>query len=220
MTKIRLWLVLTAVAVVAVLAGGWLLLISPKRAEADDLRAETVATEQQITTLRGRLAELQEKQANLPAQQAALDAISKQIPGEPALPALIRALTNAGRSSGVDLASIAPGAPTALAPVGATAGAAATTPIVVIPLTLTAKGTYTQVQQFVSRLETLQRAVLVRGFQLDAAASGEGAAADAAGGLQLTVDGQVFTSVVTAGSSTTGAGASPPAGTTSGTGAS
>jgi Tfp pilus assembly protein PilO len=190
MTKTRLWLVLTAVAVVAVLAGGWFLLVSPKRDEAGDLRAQTASTEQQIAVLRGRLDQLRAQQADLPAQQAVLEQISKQIPTDPALPALIRALTKAARSSGVDLASMQPSAPAPLAPVGTTTGTAAT-PIQVIQLAVTAQGTYAQVQQFVSRLETLQRAFLVRGFQLAPKSDG------GANALQLTVDGQVFTAAAT-----------------------
>ncbi|MDQ1677571.1 MAG: hypothetical protein QOC93_2715 [Actinomycetota bacterium] len=213
MTKTRLWLVLTAVVVVAVLAGGWFLLVSPKRAEANDLRAQTLSTEQQVTALRGKLADLKEKQANLPAQQAALDAISKQIPSDPALPALIRALTIAGRNSGVDLTDIAPAAPTALAPVPGAAGTTAATPINVISLVVSAKGNYTQVQQFVSRLEGLQRAFLVKGFQLGAVAAATGTGSGTGGGeLQLTVTGEVFTSAATAAAATT-------AGATSGAGA-
>jgi type IV pilus assembly protein PilO len=215
MTKTRLWLLLTAVVVVAVLAGGWFLLVSPKRAEAADLGAQTAATEQQISALRSKLTELQDKQRNLPAQQAALEAISKQIPSDPALPALIRALTNAGRSSGVDLMNIAPGAPAPLGAVGGTTGTAAATqsPINVITVTVAAKGSYNQVQQFVQRLESLQRAFLVQGFQL-APDTAAGSSGTASGDLLLTVNGQVFTS---AGPSATAA--ANTAGGTTGTGA-
>jgi Tfp pilus assembly protein PilO len=209
MTKTRLWLILTAVVVVAVLVGGWFLLISPNRAEAADLRDQTAATEQQISMLRGTLAELQEMQKNLPAQQAALEAISKQIPSDPALPALIRALTNAGRTSGVDVTNIAPSAPTPLSVIPAAGGTttATSTQITVIPLTVTAKGTYTQVQQFVQRLESLQRAFLVQGFQLDPAGGSTAGGSSGTDDLQLTVNGQVFTSVATATAGTGSTGA-------------
>jgi type IV pilus assembly protein PilO len=215
MTKTRLWLVLTAVGVVAVLAGGWFLLVSPKRAEANDLRAETGTTEQQISVLRGRLAELRDKQASLPAQQAALDAISKKIPSDPALPALIRALTIAGRNSGVDLTSISPGPPVQ-PPTAPVAGgtAAAATPITSIPLVISATGTFTQVQQFVSRLESLQRAFLVLQFQLGTnESSGAAGSGSTSGPLTLAITGQVFTSGTTA----TAAGGSAATGATNGT---
>jgi type IV pilus assembly protein PilO len=217
MTKTRLWLVLTAVGVVAVLAGGWFLLVSPKRAEANDLRAETAATEQQVSVLRSRLAELREKQANLPAQQAALEAISKQIPSDPAQPAMIRALTNAARTSGIKLISIAPGQPGPLAPVPATGGSAANaTQINSIQLTLSAKGTYTQVQQFIQRLESLQRAFLVQGFQVSAGGDTAAGSGSTSSDLALSVAGQVFTSVATAATPAT-TGGSAATGATNGT---
>ena len=134
MDKLKQWVALTVVGCMAVLAAGWFLLISPKKAEAADLVAQTATQEATNDGLRTQLEVLKAQAKDLPKKQAELARVQAKIPDNPALPTLIRALTSAASASGVELVSVTPGAPVAVAaavtatpptPVPAAEGAAA-----------------------------------------------------------------------------------------------
>lgn len=115
MDKLKQWVALTVVAVLAIVAAGWFLLVSPKRAEAVDLRAQVDSQVSANLALRGQIAMLKSQAKSLPQKQAKLAAVAAKIPDNPALPSLIRALTVAAEDAGVELISLAPTAPVAVA---------------------------------------------------------------------------------------------------------
>lgn len=217
MDKVKQWVALTAFLVMAVLAAGWFLLVSPQNAQAADLTAQADSQKAASATLRGQLAVLVEQAEQLPQQQAELAAVAAKIPGEASLPTLIRALTDAAQASGVELVSVAPGAPTpvttaastavtakatagatAVAPAAVGAPAAATGTLAAVPVTLSAAGGFYQVEQFLAALEDLPRAFRVSGLTVvpgaDPVASKSATAADTTSGKALitTITGQVF----------------------------
>jgi len=220
MSVTRKWSLLAAVLVLAILAAGWFLLVSPRRGEAASLREKSVSQEEANARLLQQLSVLKAQQADLPAQRADLAVMRQQIPSNPALPTLIRNLTAAGRKVGVSIDTMAPAVPVPVvlaqpvAPVVTTttteAGteAAAGTPVPVVPpapslfqvpLTLNVTGSYFELEQFINRLEKLRRSYLVTGFtvsEANGAASTDGASAaanaPAAGDLTLALQGRVF----------------------------
>ena len=219
MTKMRQWSLLAGLAVVAVLAAGWFLLISPKRGEASDLRDQTATQEQQNQQLQLRLEQLKAQAKDLPAQQAKLADFHLRIPDNPALPTLVRDLTKATKAAGTDLVSLAPGQPAALTPAAATqpvapssgtttgqaagAAASASSPLFAVPVQLHVTGTYPQVELFINQLEGLKRSFLVTGFQIgpdQKAASGSTTSGDTSSDrtLDLQLDGRVFVAPTTA----------------------
>jgi len=190
MSKTRQWALLTAVACLAVLAAGWVLVIKPQRADASRLRTQTAGVESHSAQLRSQVDQLRQEQKDLPAVQKLLSQIATKIPDNPALPTLIRQLSAAADGAGVTLVSLAPGQPTvAQAPVaGATTSGAATTssaaapaasPLATIPLTIQVQGTYFNVEQLFAAVESLSRAMLVSGFTM-APAGGQAATGSAA----------------------------------------
>jgi len=185
MGKAKQWIALTAVGVLAVLAASWFLLISPKRTEAADIRDLTAQQVSQNSGLQAQLVRLKQQASELPKKQAELAAVAAKIPDNPALPALVRALTKAADEAGVELVSMAPGTPTDVAveaavpatPVAGGATSAASSPkaptsrstastaaaasagrLQSIALNLQVVGGYFQIEQFVDRLEALSRA--------------------------------------------------------------
>lgn len=179
MSKSRQWATLTAVVCLAVLAAGWFLVIKPQRAHASQLRSQADGVKAQSAQLQTQVAQLRQQQKDLPAQQKLLSQIATKIPDNPALPALIRQLSAAADGAGVNLVSLAPSAPTmAAATAGAATPAAAraaagAAPLATIPLAIGIQGSYFNVEQFFSAVESLNRAMLVTGFSL---APGAGAA--------------------------------------------
>lgn len=193
MDKLKQWVALTMLGCLAITAAGWFLLVSPKRAEAEQLRADTDSQEQANATLRTQLEVLQTQAKDLPKKQADLARVAAKIPDNPALPALIRALTAASTSAGVQLISVTPGTPVlvepaaapapgaapAAAPVPADPAAAPAAPgdpaaapaspvgsLAGIPLAINVVGGYFEVAQFMASLEELPRALRVTNLAL------------------------------------------------------
>jgi len=185
MTKMRQWTLLAAVAALAILAGGWFLMVSPQRSKASDLRSQVDAQLSTNQGLQSQLTALQAQHKDVPKVQAQLSKLAVQMPDNPGLPGLIRQLSAAADDAGVDLVSLAPAAPqlqtTSTAAVAASGAAAAAAPatsassaaatarttgssvgrLAAIPVTINVNGGYFQIEQFLSNLEALKRSLLV-----------------------------------------------------------
>ena len=173
MDKLKQWIALTVVGVLAVLAGGWFLLVSPKHSDAAALRSQAAQQVSANASLQTQLAMLKAQAKNLPAQQAKLAAVAAKIPDNPALPSLVRALTKAADQTGVELVSLAPSQPipvaggataTAVAPGGAAPVSGSAGQLQSIGLVLNVVGGYFQVEQFLDSVENLSRAMKVTNF--------------------------------------------------------
>src|SRR5436309_1136691 len=118
MSKIQQWVALTLLGVLAAFAGGWFLLISPKKADAAKVRTEKTSVQSQVAQLQSQLSVLKAQAADLPKRQARLAQIRHQMPETPELPALVRNLAAAADSAGVDLVSLTPSVPAPVNVVG------------------------------------------------------------------------------------------------------
>jgi len=182
MDKMRQWTLLTVVGIVAVLGAGWFFAVSPQRHHAADLRSQAAAKESANAQLRQRVAQLEQQKEGLPAQQRRLNEIATKVPDNPALPALIRQLSAAATGAGVDLVSLSPAQPTAMAPTASTAvtttsttstaPAAAASSVMQIPVIIIVRGSYYNIESFFDAVEKLPRAVLIPGWQMTVAQGG------------------------------------------------
>jgi len=184
MDKLKQWVVLAVAASIVIVAAGWFLAVSPKRAQAEELRVQAAEQLSANSALETQLQVLRAQAQELPKEQAKLAAVAAKIPSDPALPSLVRALLAASESSGAELVSVSPSPPqlvVAAAPVAppapaagqsapAPADAAAPTAAVPagpvgqlanIPLAITIAGDYFELQQFVAALEELPRALRI-----------------------------------------------------------
>jgi Tfp pilus assembly protein PilO len=184
----QMWL-LTAVLMVGVLAGGYFLLVSPKKGQVTKLQASTTTQRSQNTDLQGQIAMLEQQAKSLPAKQRRLAAIETKIPNNPSLPALVRSLTKSGRQTGMKLQILEPQEPAFVDAAAATspppppppapgtsgatgtAGAAATTTVDVgmlalVPIKVTACGSFAETQEFLSELESHKRTLMVTGAEI------------------------------------------------------
>jgi type IV pilus assembly protein PilO len=214
MDKTRQWSILTVVGVIGVLIAGWFLMVSPQRAHATDLRAQAEQQRQSNAQLQSKVAMLRQQAKDLPSQQARLAAIAKKIPDNPALPPLIRALSDASDTAGIELVSLAPSAPAvvaATAPQQLATGTQATQPaqptrgaatapaqLAQIPVAIQVQGTYFNIEQFFDAVESLSRAMLVTGITMapvpgaGAVATSPGAKVVPAGTMTATITARVF----------------------------
>ena len=200
----RQWTLLTVLGVAVILIGGYMLLVKPKSDEAAELRASAEAQLIANRRLQQDIKRLNEQARDLPRQQAKLAAFGQRIPANPALPSLIRSLTDAADRAGIELVSLAPSPPIAVegaapatpapgaaaAPGRSAAAPAAGDPLYAIPINVVIRGGFIQVQQFFSNVEDLTRTFTVNKFTAGAVQGEPGAVA--LGGLETTIAGRVF----------------------------
>lgn len=174
MTRLRqLWL-LTALGALAALVGGYFLMVSPQNSKAAAVRTETEERDAQNAQLQSQINMLNKQKKALPEQQALLSRFTGLIPNNPALPRLVRALSDAADNAGVELVSISPKLPewskglnptTRVESPGKVA-APNNQVLVSIPVELKVAGEYSQVTQFFTELEEMNRALMVAGFSV------------------------------------------------------
>lgn len=208
MSRLTTWVALTLAAVLAVLAGGWFLLVSPERAEAAELRAQAEQQHSTNDALATRIDVLKAQAVGLPAQQAALAAVAAKIPADPAIPTLLRSLSAAAASSDVEFVSLVPGAvlsasPAAAAPAPAEDGTPApVTPaaptvaggLSTIPVTINVVGSFYSLERYLGALEDLPRALRVTKL---AVTPGENPVAPGSAGSTAAKDGSSLTAAIT-----------------------
>ena len=181
MTKLRAWAVAALLAVVAIVAGGWFLALSPQNSKVSSLRDQTTQQQDANAKLTSQIALLKKQQSQIPAEQARIAQIKGRIPDSPQMTTYIRTLTSLAAATHVELVSIAP-APAALvklataqpqtaaAPSGAAKGTTSTTPatssLSTISVAINVMGDYYSVQQFLSKLEDTKRATIVSALAL------------------------------------------------------
>ena len=221
MDKLKQYVTLTVLGAVVILAAGWFLLVSPKKGEAAQLQAQAAQQLTANSVLETELQVLRVQAKELPKKQAELARVAAKIPDNPSLPALIRALTAASTSAGVEFVSVTPSppaalaAPTAVAPVAQAEPAAATatgpTPpavvapktagtageLALIPVAINVVGDYFEIEQFLANLENLPRALRVSNLTLAPGASTTAGAAattstDTGRTLSSTITGSVY----------------------------
>ena len=201
MTATRKWTIGGVLAVVAILALTWFLLVSPKRGEASQLQADTQAQEGTNQTLLTEVNVLKAENKKLPKYQAELAAFQRRIPPTPAMPGFIRELNEAALKAGVEMTAVTPSPAVAL--VGADADAAAVPvegslppgALAGINVEIVVSGGYFEVQQFVNKLENLERYVQIGTLAIaepDDAAAADPAADASADDLTATLTARTY----------------------------
>lgn len=153
----RSTIVIAAVACLAVLAGGWFLLVKPVREDISKVKAQTGQQQTDNDSARLQLQSMRSIAKNLPAEKAELAVLSQRVPNQVQLPAILRSMQALAKASGVTLSSITPTVPSPLASAPG---------IATVGISLNVSGGYAEIEQFDSSLEGLQRTFLVSGFTL------------------------------------------------------
>lgn len=199
MGKLRQWTMLTALGCLAVLAAGWMLVVTPQQKDAAAARVQRDSALQSANALQAKYSMLLSEKAHLIDQQNKLLTFAQLMPDNPALPSLIRGLSAAADTAGVDLTTLSPSAPTLLTPAAVTVPVPVTTSatgssstklpsafapvapqVAAIPLSLTIVGGYFEVERFLDALEGLKRAFQVTGLTITPGASGSSASGSTA----------------------------------------
>jgi Tfp pilus assembly protein PilO len=118
-------IVLIVVVVLAVLGGGWMLVVSPERKQADKLSADVAAAKAQLATAEGQLSNARAAQSQYASAYASIVSLGKAVPAEQEVPSLIFQLAHVTHQEQVDFNSISSGSGSSTSTTAA--GAAATT---------------------------------------------------------------------------------------------
>jgi hypothetical protein len=172
-------ILIAAVAAAAVIAGYWMLVLSPKRAELTKLDADIAKTQAELATAESTLATYKKAQAGYGRNYATVVRLGKAVPAADDTRSLLVQLDSAAKSSGVDFRSVSVGGGSA-APAPAPAAAAGATETVstpppgavsvgsagfsAMPFTFSFRGSFFNMSEFFSRLE---RFVSVRNARMD-----------------------------------------------------
>lgn len=165
MTAERKWLLGGIAAVIVVFLLGFFLLVNPARNQAAAINEQAQQTEENNVRLRAKLAQLEQQSAEVPAKLSEIEAVEVKMPAEIKQPELVRTIEQQAQSAGVDLTGIAPSEPLEME--------GSDTPIIVLPMAITAEGRYANIKTFVDNMERIDRAFLINtvdvvtGQQLD-----------------------------------------------------
>ena len=102
-------LVVTVIAVLALLGAAWLLVVSPERKQAAKLQAQVSASSSQLAGAESEAANARNAQARYTAAYASVVALGKAVPPGEEVPSLIYQLAQASNEKNVDFASIQTG---------------------------------------------------------------------------------------------------------------
>ena len=155
--------IIAAVVSVAVAALAVLLLVAPKMSQATDTKDQLAQAQMQEDSLNAQLKSLQEAQANAPKTKAEIQKLESEVPPTVDLPGLIGLLQGVRDRSAVDFFAFAPGTPALDASGGFST----------LPTTITVTGGYFSLEEFLFRLETLQRAAKVTSVSISPAGATE-----------------------------------------------
>jgi Tfp pilus assembly protein PilO len=131
-------------------------LVLPKLGEVTTAEQELEEAQAQQATLQTRLAALRQAREEAPVNQAAIQRVDQQLPPTADLPGLILLLRNAATSSGVQVLSLTPGAPTTSADGNFSS----------ISVSAAGEGSYFSIVDYFYSIETLPRAARVESVDI------------------------------------------------------
>jgi Tfp pilus assembly protein PilO len=185
-------LALAALGLVALAIGWNALFLGPQARQRSDVHEQLASAQSQEDSLRATLAQLDRLSSGTSREDLAR--LDRLIPAEPDLDGFILTMNDVAAKSQVEWSSLVP-APPVPGPGGGPA---------VIGITIQVKGTFFQILDYLKRLETLERLVVIDA--VDVASAGEGGATP-----QLAVNLRGRTFAATAGTTVPGGTPVPPA---------
>jgi Tfp pilus assembly protein PilO len=169
-------ILLGVVVVLGVMAAGWFMLLAPRLAEADDIALQ--AQEQSASNVQSQNRYNQTLTQAASATQAASEAqaLFSTMPEEADLPSVISQINEAATSAGIkesEIALLTTSVPRPLtAPTQPNADANAAAPVdsgvnlAQMDLSMTVNGTHQQLLDFMTNIQSLDRAVLIKSNEL------------------------------------------------------
>lgn len=157
-------LIIGVLVILALAAGFYLLLLGPLRAEHRERAEEREVLEARLAALDEEVEALEARRREAPEAERRLLELSRLVPGQPEVPTFLVQVQEVSEAAGVTALLVSPGTPEP-PPGGGD--------FFRVPVTMTFEGTYDQLQDFLSRLRTLDRLVTVNEVSYQEAAGEE-----------------------------------------------
>lgn len=159
----RLRSALAAVVALGVVVALWMLVVAPKREDAQSLGDQVVLAEQRLADANARVATAEQARATYARDYATVARLGKAVPVSTDVPSLVFQLETAARKSKVDFRAVtapdvAPSAPPAPGAVAAAGGG-----IQSAPFSFKFEGSYFSLQKLLARIDAFSR---VKGTQV------------------------------------------------------
>jgi Tfp pilus assembly protein PilO len=147
-------IVLIVVVVLAVIAAGWIMVVSPERKKASKLGGEVSSAQAALSAAEGQLATARSAQAQYASAYTSLVGLGKAVPADQEVPSLIYQLERASHSKKVEFSSIVTGAGSAgaAAPAAPAASALAGAGFTQMPFTFVFNGTFFDLEHLFENL--------------------------------------------------------------------
>ena len=149
-------LVITIVAVVAIIGAAYLMVVSPERKKASSVASEVDTASSRLASAESKLAEARQAQARYAAAYASIVTLGKAVPTSEEVPSLIYQLAQATHQKKVEFSSIVSGSGTAASssPTSSTgAAAAASAGFTQMPFTFVFNGTYGDLERLFATID-------------------------------------------------------------------
>ena len=111
MTRTRLITVLGSLTIVILAVASWLLVLSPRVAEAAEIQSQSESVHEQASGVQRDIVKLQAMKDKLPDRMARFDQLKANFPGTAEIPALLDQIRDAAAQSGVSVLELKTSAP-------------------------------------------------------------------------------------------------------------
>ncbi len=162
-------MVAIGLSVLALLAAGWILVVSPERDKASKQAAQIASAKAQLSSAEGQLSSARSAQEQYASAYASIVSLGKAVPPTQEVPSLIYQLSQAANGRYVEFSSISSGSTGAAAPSAAAASAtAAAASFTQMPFTFVFNGSFFDLERLFHQLDsfastTSSGAIQVRG---------------------------------------------------------
>ena len=166
-------LMVSVLAGVLVVALWWTMLLKPTRAKVAKAKTDTQAQEDKLAPLQRQLAQARQDASHAAEFKSQLESLQHALPDTPALSAFIRDANGIASAAGVQWQSVTHATPAPGGPGG----------VLSITVGMQVQGTYGQIVDYLGRLASMKRLMVVDNLQLSPSTSAAGAAsANGSGG--------------------------------------
>ena len=159
-------LMVSVLAGVLVVALWWTMLLKPTRAKVAKAKTDTQTQEDKLAPLQRQLAQARQDASHAAEFKSQLESLQHALPDTPALSAFIRDANGIASAAGVQWQSVTHATPAPGGPGG----------VLSITVGMQVQGTYGQIVDYLGRLASMKRLMVVDNLQLSPSTSAAGAA--------------------------------------------
>jgi Type II secretion system (T2SS), protein M len=147
-------MVIIGLSVLAILAAGWILVVSPERQQASKLQAQVSAAQSELSSAEGKLATARTAQSQYASAYDSIVSLGKAVPPGQEVPSLIYELAEATGQKNVEFSSIAAGGGSSgSSAAAASAGAGVADVFTAMPFTFIFNGSFFNLEHVFQKID-------------------------------------------------------------------